>query len=132
MNSNYSRRQFLKRSTLAAGALALAPDGVLRAQTAGQTHGRGRGDPRQDRHQTQPPRHGHRQQQRPHANRPGPGWFHQARPLCLRSGHPATSTAPNPTPPFEWIADAIKGLPREKLFIQSKIDGKPADMPRRH
>ncbi len=26
---------------------------------------------------------------------------------------------------FPWIADAIKGLPREKLFIQSKIDGRP-------
>ena len=32
--SNCSRRQFLKRSTFAAGALALAPDGLLRAQTA--------------------------------------------------------------------------------------------------
>jgi predicted aldo/keto reductase-like oxidoreductase len=26
------------------------------------------------------------------------------------------------------MADAIKGLPREKLFIQSKIDGQPADV----
>ena len=26
---------------------------------------------------------------------------------------------------FEWISGAIKGLPREKLFIQSKIPGKP-------
>ena len=29
---------------------------------------------------------------------------------------------------FEWISDAVKGLPREKLFIQSKVDGKPADV----
>jgi predicted aldo/keto reductase-like oxidoreductase len=29
---------------------------------------------------------------------------------------------------FEWIAGAIKGLPREKLFIQSKIPGKPDDV----
>ena len=29
---------------------------------------------------------------------------------------------------FEWISDAIKGLPREKLFIQSKIPGKPEDV----
>jgi predicted aldo/keto reductase-like oxidoreductase len=29
---------------------------------------------------------------------------------------------------FDWISDAIKGLPREKLFIQSKMDGKPADV----
>ncbi len=26
---------------------------------------------------------------------------------------------------FEWIKGAIKGLPREKLFLQSKIPGKP-------
>lgn len=26
---------------------------------------------------------------------------------------------------FEWLGEAIKGLPREKLFIQSKIPGKP-------
>jgi 1-deoxyxylulose-5-phosphate synthase len=29
---------------------------------------------------------------------------------------------------FEMIADAIKGLPREKLFIQSKVDGRPEDV----
>ncbi len=26
---------------------------------------------------------------------------------------------------FDWMGEAIKGLPREKLFIQSKIPGKP-------
>jgi predicted aldo/keto reductase-like oxidoreductase len=26
---------------------------------------------------------------------------------------------------FEWMADAIRGLPREKLFIQSKVPGQP-------
>jgi len=29
---------------------------------------------------------------------------------------------------FDWIGDAIKGLPREKLFIQSKVDGRPDDV----
>lgn len=29
---------------------------------------------------------------------------------------------------FEWIGGAIKGLPREKLFIQSKVPGKPQDI----
>jgi len=29
---------------------------------------------------------------------------------------------------FNLIADAIKGLPREKLFIQSKVDGQPEDV----
>lgn len=28
---------------------------------------------------------------------------------------------------FDVIGDAIKGLPREKLFIQSKVDGRPED-----
>ena len=29
---------------------------------------------------------------------------------------------------FPWLGAAIKGLPREKLFIQSKIPGQPADV----
>ena len=29
---------------------------------------------------------------------------------------------------FEWIGGAIKGLPREKLFLQSKIPGQPQDV----
>ncbi len=29
---------------------------------------------------------------------------------------------------FEWIGGAIKGLPREKLFIQTKVPGKPANV----
>jgi 1-deoxyxylulose-5-phosphate synthase len=29
---------------------------------------------------------------------------------------------------FPWIADAIKGLPREKIFLQSKIMGQPKDV----
>jgi len=29
---------------------------------------------------------------------------------------------------FNWIGDSIKGLPREKLFIQSKVPGQPEDV----
>jgi len=29
---------------------------------------------------------------------------------------------------FPWIGDAIKGLPREKIFIQSKVPGQPEDV----
>src|SRR5215469_4734140 len=29
---------------------------------------------------------------------------------------------------FDWIAGAIKGLPREKLFIQSKVQGNPSQV----
>ena len=29
---------------------------------------------------------------------------------------------------FDWMAAAIKGLPREKIFLQSKVSGKPEDV----
>jgi predicted aldo/keto reductase-like oxidoreductase len=29
---------------------------------------------------------------------------------------------------FEWIGPAVKGLPREKIFLQSKIPGKPENL----
>ena len=29
---------------------------------------------------------------------------------------------------FEWMGGAIKGMPREKLFIQSKVPGRPEDV----
>lgn len=29
---------------------------------------------------------------------------------------------------FEWIGDAIKGLPREKIFLLSKVPGQPGDI----
>ncbi len=29
---------------------------------------------------------------------------------------------------FEWLGSAIKGLPRERIFIQSKVPGKPEDV----
>src|SRR5664280_709133 len=29
---------------------------------------------------------------------------------------------------FDWIAEAIRGLPREKLYLQSKVDGRPEDV----
>jgi predicted aldo/keto reductase-like oxidoreductase len=29
---------------------------------------------------------------------------------------------------FDWIGEAIKGLPREKLFLQSKVPGQPSDV----
>ncbi len=29
---------------------------------------------------------------------------------------------------FEWLGSAVKGLPREKIFIQSKVPGKPEDV----
>jgi predicted aldo/keto reductase-like oxidoreductase len=131
MNSSYSRRDFLKHSTLAAGALALGADGVLRAQpaaapavkrtaadevTLGQTGlkitrlGMGTGSD-SGRKQTALGRDGFTK------------LVHHAYDQGIRFIDCAQSYIT-----FEWIADAIKGLPREKLFIQSKISGKPADV----
>ena len=127
MNSNCSRRQFLKRSTFTVGALALAPGGILRAQpaakrtavdevTLGQTGlklsrlGMGTGS-----------NNGHVQTA---LGRDGfTKLIHYAYDQGIRYFDCAQAYAT-----FDWIADAIKGLPREKLFLQSKIDGKPAEI----
>jgi len=127
MNSNYNRRQFLKQSTLAAGALTLAPEALLHAQAPatrtavdevplGKTGlklsrlGMGTGS-----------NNGHVQTA---LGRDGfTKLVHYAYDQGVRFIDCAAAYAT-----FEWIADAIKGLPREKLFLQSKIDGKPADI----
>lgn len=122
-----SRRQFLQRSAIAAGSLALAP-GVLRAAettakrtavdqvTLGGTGiklsrlGMGMGS---NNGQIQ------RSLGREGFNRLVHYAYDQGITYldCAR----AYST-------FDWIGGAIKGLPREKLFIQSKVKGKPADV----
>jgi len=127
MNPHFNRRQFLKRSALAAGALALAPAGLLRAQAAakrtavdevilGQTGlklsrlgmGTGSGNGFA---QTALGRDGFTK------------LVHYAFDQGIRYFDCAESYAT-----FQWMAGAIKGLPREKLFLQSKIGGKPADI----
>jgi aryl-alcohol dehydrogenase-like predicted oxidoreductase len=127
MNSKFSRRQFLKRSTFAAGALALGSGGSLRAQAAakrtavdevtlGHTGiklsrlGMGTGSA-----------NGHAQTA---LGREGfTKLVHYAYDQGIRYFDSAEAYAT-----FEWIAGAIKGLPREKLFIQSKIDGQPGEV----
>ncbi|MGA2554882.1 MAG: aldo/keto reductase [Verrucomicrobiota bacterium] len=127
MNSHFNRRQFLKRSALAAGALALAPAGLLRAQAAakrtavdevilGQTGlklsrlgmGTGSGNGFA---QTALGRDGFTK------------LVHYAFDQGIRYFDCAEAYAT-----FQWLGGAIKGLPREKLFLQSKIGGKPADI----
>jgi predicted aldo/keto reductase-like oxidoreductase len=127
MNSHYSRRQFLKCSALAAGALALAPGRMLRAQAAakrtavdevtlGQTGlklsrlGMGTGSSNG--------------QVQAALGRDGfTKLIHYAYDQGIRYFDCAGSYAT-----FGWMADAIKGLPREKLFLQSKIEGQPGDV----
>jgi predicted aldo/keto reductase-like oxidoreductase len=135
MNSSYSRRQFLKHSTLAVGAIAFTADGVLRAQsntppiltaavkrtavdevTLGSTGikisrlGMGTGS-------------GNGQRQTALGREGFNNLVHYAFDQGVRYIDTAQSYAT-----FQWIADAIKGLPREKIFIQSKIDGNPGDV----
>jgi aryl-alcohol dehydrogenase-like predicted oxidoreductase len=127
MKSNLSRRQFMKFSSLAAGAAALAPSRMLgeaapAVRTAADTVtlgntgiklsrlGMGTGS---DNGRTQ--------------SALGKDAFirliHYAYDQGIRYFDCAEAYVT-----FGWIADAIKGLPRDQLFIQSKIDGKPADV----
>jgi aryl-alcohol dehydrogenase-like predicted oxidoreductase len=127
MNPQYSRRQFVKLSSIAAGTAALAPGSVLSAQTPAKRTavdevtlgitgiklsrlGMGTGS-----------MGGHVQ------TALGKDGFislvHYAYDQGIRYFDCAEAYST-----FGWVADAIKGLPREKLFIQSKIDGKPADV----
>jgi len=121
-----SRRQFLKRSA-AAGALLLAPDGLLAEGiapkrtatdqvTLGKTglklsrlgFGTGSNSGEVQRHLGQ---EGFNSLIR-YAYDQGITYFDCAQ--AYRT--------------FPWMAGAIKGLPREKLFIQSKIPGRPEDV----
>jgi predicted aldo/keto reductase-like oxidoreductase len=127
MDSKYTRRQFVKSSALAAGVVALAPGEILRAQgtakrtavdevTLGKTGlklsrlGMGTGSDG-GKIQTALGKDGFTD------------LIHYAYDQGIRYFDCAEAYAT-----FPWIADAIKGLPREKLFIQSKIDGQPAEI----
>jgi predicted aldo/keto reductase-like oxidoreductase len=126
MNTKYSRRHFLKQSTFAAGALALAQEGGLSAAAAakrtavdevilGKTGiklsrlGMGLGT---DSGNTQ--------------KALGQDGFNKLVRYAYDHGIRYFDSGESYAT-FEWLAGAIKGLPREKLFIQSKIDCKPAD-----
>jgi hypothetical protein len=121
------RRQFLKRSALAAGAIALAPGGILPARAAAKrtavdevTLGHtgiklsrlGMGTGSSSGHvQTALGRDGFTK------------LIHYAYDQGIRFFDCAEAYAT-----FEWLGGAIKGLPREKLYIQSKIGTQPADV----
>ena len=127
MNSSHSRRQFLKHSALTAGALALAPGDLLLAQATpkrtaadlvplGSTGIKlsrlGMGTGSNNGHvQTALGKEGFKK------------LVHYAYDQGVRHFDCAESYAT-----FPWLADAIKGLPREKIFIQSKIEHPPTDV----
>jgi aryl-alcohol dehydrogenase-like predicted oxidoreductase len=127
MNTHQSRRQFLKQSAFAAGALALASDNLLGATPAvkrtavdvvplGNTGlkisrlAMGTGS-----------NNGHTQ------TALGRDGFiklvHYAYDHGVRAFDCAEAYAT-----FTWMADAIKGLPRENIYLQSKIDHPPQDV----
>jgi len=124
-----SRRQFLQRSLTAAGALALGSGGLMPAlcapaakrtavdqMTLGNTGIKlsrlGMGTGSANGHiQTALGREGFNSLVR-YAYDQGITYFDCAQAYAT----------------FEWMADAIKGLPREKLFIQSKVPGQPKDV----
>jgi len=127
MNARLNRRQFIKRSALAAGGFSLASAGLLPALAAakrtavdevtlGQTGlklsrlgmGTGSGNGYE---QTRLGRDGFTK------------LVHYAFDQGIRYFDCAEAYAT-----FQWLGGAIKGLPREKLFIQSKIGGQPADI----
>jgi predicted aldo/keto reductase-like oxidoreductase len=126
MNTKYSRRQFLQQTTFAAGALALAQEGCGSAPpaakrsavdevTLGKTGiklsrlGMGLGT---DSGNTQKDL--------------GQDGLNKLVRYAYDQGIRYFDTGESYAS-FPMLADAIKGLPREKLFIQSKIDCKPAD-----
>ena len=118
-----SRRQFIERSAVAAGAVALLPDSLLGAPAAKRTAvdqvtlgktgvkvsrlimgtGSNNGYVQTD------------------LGRDG---FNKLVHYAYDQGITGIDCAAA-YKTFDWIADAIKGLPREKLFLQSKVDGKP-------
>ncbi len=126
ISTKYSRRQFLKQTTFAAGALALAQEGgwcapavakrsAVDVVTLGKTGiklsrlGMGLGT---DSGNTQ------KDLGQEGLNK----LVHYAYDQGIRYFDTCESYSS-----FPMLADAIKGLPREKLFIQSKMDCKPAD-----
>jgi len=119
----FSRRQFIERSAVAAGAVALLPDSLLGASAAKRTAvdqvtlgktgvkasrlimGTGSNN-------------GYVQ------TALGRDGFNKLVRYAYDQGITGIDCAAA-YQTFDWIADAIKGLPREKLFLQSKVDGRP-------
>lgn len=126
---NVSRRQFLQNTLTAAGAVALGSQSLLTARadtavkrtasdqvTLGKTGiklsrlGMGTGSTS-----------GHIQRDIGQEN------FNSLIRYCYDQGITYFDCAQS-YQTFEWLGSAIKGLPREKLFIQSKIGGNPEDV----
>ena len=121
--NRFNRRQFLERSAIAAGALTLLPGSLLGATPAKRTAadqvtlgktgirvsrllmgtGSANGSVQTDL---------------------GRGGFNKLVRYAYDQGITGFDCAAA-YHTFDWIADAIKGLPREKLFLQSKVDGRP-------
>ncbi len=127
MNPQQTRRQFIKQSALAAGALALASDNLLAGpatakRTATDLVPLGRTGLKISRlAMGTGSANGHTQTA---LGREGfTKLIHYAYDHGIRAFDCAESYATYP-----WIAEAIKGLPRENIFIQSKMQHPPQDV----
>jgi 1-deoxyxylulose-5-phosphate synthase len=124
MKSNHlSRRQFLERSAFAAGALALVPGSLLGAPAAKRTAV----------DQVTLGKTGIKLSRLGMGTGSNNGWvqtdlgregFNKLVHYAYDQGITYFDCAASYRT-FDWMADAIKGLPREKLFLQSKIGGLP-------
>jgi predicted aldo/keto reductase-like oxidoreductase len=124
---NLSRRQFLQRSAFTAGALALVPGGLLRAETTvkrtavdqvtlGKTG-------------VKLSRLGFGTGSASGATQISLGREGFNRLVHYAYDHGITYLdCAEAYSTFDWISGAIKGLPREKLFIQSKVRGNPSQV----
>ncbi len=120
----FSRRQFLERSAAAASALWLAPGATLPAHAAG---------PRTATDQVTLGRTGLKLSRLGFGTGSNSGNVQRAlgqesfnRLIRYAYDQGITYIDCSQTyQTFDWVAGAIKGLPREKLFLQSKIPGQP-------
>jgi 1-deoxyxylulose-5-phosphate synthase len=123
MSHRFSRRQFLKRSAIAAGALTLLPGSLLTATTARRTAV----------DQVALGKTGIKLSRLGMGTGSNSGWVQTALGRegfnkLVRYAYDQGITyfdCAGAYKTYDWMADAIKGLPREKLFILSKIGGQP-------
>lgn len=127
MNHHQTRRQFLKQSAFAAGALALASDHVLGAtpppkRTAVDLVPLGNTGVKISRlAMGTGSNNGHTQTALGRKGFTKLVHYAYDHGICAFDCAEAYAT-------FPWMADAIQDLPREKIFLQSKIGHAPADV----
>ena len=120
-----SRRRFLTQTALYRRRRSAVPTGRARRGYRSQAHSRRPSDPGQDRHQAQP---GSGSDAAATVARSSAIWARTDSHRLIRYAYDQGITYLDTAQSYnthEMIGKAIKGLPREKLFIQSKMGGTP-------